>query len=145
VHFSDEHTIVILLVGVTAGFLTSKLVRGTGLGMIGDGAVGIVGAFASDWLLLRFHFHFGGGVIGLIVRAAIGAIVVVLILRMSGASRWGAGRYTTRDRRLHEVRDPPVSPVLAFVSCRLPVHGPPPAYARSSAFTASSPPRIACV
>jgi uncharacterized membrane protein YeaQ/YmgE (transglycosylase-associated protein family) len=92
VHLSDERAIVILLVGATAGLLMSKLVRGTGLGMIGDGAVGIVGAFVSDWLLLRFHFHFGGGVIGLIVRAAIGAIVVVLVLRVSGASRWGAGR-----------------------------------------------------
>jgi uncharacterized membrane protein YeaQ/YmgE (transglycosylase-associated protein family) len=92
VHLSDERAIVVLLVGATAGLLTSKLVRGTGLGMIGDGAVGIVGAFVSDWLLLRFHFHFGGGVIGLIVRAAIGAIVVVLVLRVSGASRWGAGR-----------------------------------------------------
>ena len=88
--FSDERAIVILLVGATAGLLTSKLVRGTGLGMIGDGAVGIVGAFVSDWPLLRFHF----GIIGLIVRAAIGAIVVVLIVRTSGASRWGTGRRT---------------------------------------------------
>jgi uncharacterized membrane protein YeaQ/YmgE (transglycosylase-associated protein family) len=92
VHFSDERVIVILLVGAIAGFLTSKLVRGTGLGVIGDGAVGIVGAFVGDWLLSRFHVHFGGGVMGLIARAAIGVIVVMLILRVSGASRWGAGR-----------------------------------------------------
>jgi uncharacterized membrane protein YeaQ/YmgE (transglycosylase-associated protein family) len=85
VHLSDERAIVILLVGATAGLPLSKLVRGTGRGMTGDGAVGIVGAFVSDWLLLRFHFHFGGGVIGLIVRAAIGATVVVLVLRVSGA------------------------------------------------------------
>lgn len=91
-HFSDERAIAILLVGATAGLLTSKLVRGTGLGMIGDGAVGIVGAIVSDWLLLRFHYHFGGGVTGLIVRTGIGAIVVVLIVRAAGASRWGAGR-----------------------------------------------------
>jgi uncharacterized membrane protein YeaQ/YmgE (transglycosylase-associated protein family) len=54
VHFSDERAIAMLIVGATAGLLTSKLVRGTGLGMIGDGAVGIVGAILSDWLLLRF-------------------------------------------------------------------------------------------
>ena len=46
-HLSDERAIVILLVGATAGLLLSKLVRGTGLGMIGDGAVGIVGAFVA--------------------------------------------------------------------------------------------------
>ena len=39
--------------------------------------LGIVGAFLGDWLLPRFHVHFGGGVMGLIVRCAIGAIVVV--------------------------------------------------------------------
>ena len=63
-HFSDQRVIVILLVGAIAGFLTNKLVRGTGLGAIGDGAVGIVGAFVGDWLLPRFHIHFGGGVVG---------------------------------------------------------------------------------
>jgi uncharacterized membrane protein YeaQ/YmgE (transglycosylase-associated protein family) len=91
-HFSDERAIVILLVGAIAGFLMSKLVRGIGLGLVGDGAVGIAGAFVGDWLLPRFHLHFGGGIIGLIARTAIGAIVVVLILRVSGASRWGAVR-----------------------------------------------------
>jgi hypothetical protein len=47
--------------------------------------------------------------------------------------------------RFHEVRDPPVSPVRASALGRSPAHDTLPAYARSSAFTASSPPRIACV
>lgn len=77
--FSDERAIVILLVGATAGLLTSKLVRCTGLGMIGDGAVGIVGA--------------------------IEAIVVVLIVRTSGATQWSTGR-RTNPRQFHS--RPPV-------------------------------------
>jgi uncharacterized membrane protein YeaQ/YmgE (transglycosylase-associated protein family) len=85
VHFSDERAIAILFVGAIAGVLTSKLVRGASLGVIGDGAVGIVGAFVGDWLLPRFHVHFGGGVMGLIARAAVGAIVVLLVLRLTGA------------------------------------------------------------
>ena len=91
-HFSDERVIVILLVGAIAGFLASRLIRGSGLGLVGDSAVGIVGALLGDWLLPRFHFHFGGGLLGEALTAAIGAIVVVLIVRVSGASGWGGGR-----------------------------------------------------
>jgi uncharacterized membrane protein YeaQ/YmgE (transglycosylase-associated protein family) len=92
VHFSDERIIVILLVGAVAGFLIGKMVRGNGLGMIGDAAVGVVGALLGDWLLPLFHIHFGGGVVDLVVSAGIGAVVVLLVLRVSGASRWGASR-----------------------------------------------------
>jgi uncharacterized membrane protein YeaQ/YmgE (transglycosylase-associated protein family) len=92
VHSSDERVIVILLVGAIAGFLAGKIVRGNGFGLIGDAAVGVVGALLGDWLLPRFHIHFGGGVIGLIISAGIGAIVVLLIVRLSGASGLGAGR-----------------------------------------------------
>lgn len=91
-HFSDERVIVVLLVGAVAGFLVAKLVRGNGFGLIGDAAVGVVGALLGDWLLPRFHIHFGSGVIGLIVSAGIGAVVVLLVLRVSGASGWGASR-----------------------------------------------------
>jgi len=89
--YSDERVIVILLVGGIAGYLTSRIVRGSGFGLVGDAAVGIVGALVGVWLLPRF-FHFAGGLTGLTVHAAIGAIVVLLILRSVGASGWGAGR-----------------------------------------------------
>jgi uncharacterized membrane protein YeaQ/YmgE (transglycosylase-associated protein family) len=89
--YSDERVIVILLVGGIAGYLTSRIVRGSGFGLVGDAAVGIVGALVGVWLLPRF-FHFAGGLTGLIADAAIGAIVVLLILRSVGAGAWGAGR-----------------------------------------------------
>jgi uncharacterized membrane protein YeaQ/YmgE (transglycosylase-associated protein family) len=92
VHVSDERIIVILVIGAIAGLLASKLLRGASAGMIGDGAVGIVGALLGEWLLPRFHFHVGGGLIGEAVSAAIGAAIVVLIVRLSGASGWGASR-----------------------------------------------------
>ena len=91
-HASDEHVIVILVVGALAGFLASKVIRGAGLGLVGDGAIGIVGAMLGDWLLPRFHFHFGGGLIGIAITAAIGAIVALIVIRVSGASGSG-GRH----------------------------------------------------
>ena len=84
--------IVILLVGAVAGYLSGNVVRGAGFGIVGDACVGIVGAMIGDWLLPRLNFHFVGGVMGLAVDAAIGALVMLLILRSVGASGWGSAR-----------------------------------------------------
>ena len=91
-HFSDERMIVILLVGAVAGYLSSKVVRGASFGIVGDACVGIVGAMIGDWLLPRLNFHFVGGVMGLAIDAAIGALAVLLVLRSIGASGWGGAR-----------------------------------------------------
>lgn len=89
-HTSDERILVILIVGAVAGFLGGKLFRGAGFGVVGDGAVGIVGALIGDWLLPRFHVHLVGGLTGLVVNAAIGAVVALLAVRLTGGG--GGGR-----------------------------------------------------
>ena len=91
-HLSNERMIVILLVGALAGWLIGKVVRGNGFGLVGDAAIGIVGALIGDWLLPRFNFHFWSGLMGMIIEAAIGAIILLIILRSVGASGWGGGR-----------------------------------------------------
>src|ERR1700730_1902958 len=50
-HMSNESLVVILLVGLIAGWLAGKIVQGTGFGIIGDLIIGIIGAFIGDWLL----------------------------------------------------------------------------------------------
>jgi uncharacterized membrane protein YeaQ/YmgE (transglycosylase-associated protein family) len=91
-HLSDQGFIVILVVGVIAGWLAGKIVRGSGFGLVGDAAIGVVGALIGDWLLHRLGIHFGSGIIGLTINATIGAIVLLLALRLTGASGWGGGR-----------------------------------------------------
>ncbi len=88
-HLSDQGLIVILVVGLVAGWLAGKIVRGNGFGLVGDAAIGIVGALIGDWLLHRLGIHFSSGVIGLTINATIGAIVLLLALRLVGASGWG--------------------------------------------------------
>jgi len=58
-------------------------------GLVGDAAIGIVGALIGDWLLHRLGVHLSSGVIGLVINATIGAIVLLLVLRVMGASGWG--------------------------------------------------------
>ncbi len=88
-HLSDQGLMIILVVGVIAGWLAGKVVRVSGFGLVGDAAIGIVGALIGDWLLHRLGVHFGSGIIGLTINATIGAIVLLLALRLTGASAWG--------------------------------------------------------
>ena len=88
-HLSDQTLIVILVVGLIAGWLAGKVVKGNGFGLVGDAAIGIVGALLGDWLLHRIGIHFSSGVTGLIINTTIGAIVLLFALRLTGASGWG--------------------------------------------------------
>jgi uncharacterized membrane protein YeaQ/YmgE (transglycosylase-associated protein family) len=54
-HLSNQALLVILVVGVVAGWLAGKIVKGQGLGLVGDAAVGIVGALIGD--CQRNHIH----------------------------------------------------------------------------------------
>lgn len=89
-HMSNESLLVILLVGVVAGWLAGKIVRGTGFGIIGDLLIGILGAFIGNWLLPRLGIHLGTGVISAIVNATAGAILLLLVVRLlRGGAGWG--------------------------------------------------------
>ena len=98
-HLSNERMIVILLVGAAAGFLASRVARGSGAGLVGEAAIGVVGALIANWLLPRFHIHLVGGLAGLVVDSAIGATLLLLILRLVGASEWGGGHQSSAYRR----------------------------------------------
>jgi uncharacterized membrane protein YeaQ/YmgE (transglycosylase-associated protein family) len=81
-HLSNQSLLVILLVGIIAGWLAGRVMEGGGFGLIGDLVVGLVGAFIGDWLLPRLGVHPGTGVVAAIVNAFIGAVVLLLILRL---------------------------------------------------------------
>jgi uncharacterized membrane protein YeaQ/YmgE (transglycosylase-associated protein family) len=94
-HLSNESLLVILLVGLVAGWLAGVLIRGSGFGLIGDVIVGWLGALIGHWLLPRLDIHLGTGIIAMIVNALIGAVLLLLVIRMLNGSgilntrRWG--------------------------------------------------------
>jgi len=75
--------IVILVVGLVAGWLAAKIVQGTGLGIIGDIIVGILGAFIGQWLFSHFHIRIGVNFwVDAILTATIGAIALLVVIRL---------------------------------------------------------------
>jgi len=79
---SNESLLVILFVGLVAGWLAGQIVRGTGFGIIGDILVGIVGAFIASLLFPRLGLHLGSGLVSEIIYSAIGAIILLLVVRL---------------------------------------------------------------
>ena len=79
--------LVWIIVGLVAGFLASRLVKGGGYGLIGDLIVGLVGAVIGGFLV-GFFVHTTVGLFGSIVVAFIGAVILLFIMRSVG----GGGR-----------------------------------------------------
>src|SRR5262249_59528145 len=79
---SNESILVILLVGLIAGWLAGKIVSGTGYGIVADICIGIIGALIGSWLLPQLGIHLGAGIVSSIIAATIGAIILLIILRL---------------------------------------------------------------
>jgi uncharacterized membrane protein YeaQ/YmgE (transglycosylase-associated protein family) len=85
---SGESLLIIIVVGVVAGWLAGQVMQGTGFGLVGDLIIGIIGAFVGSWLMPQLHVHLGSGILSAIVNATIGAILVLFLI---GLVRGGRG------------------------------------------------------
>ena len=78
-----------IIIGVVAGWLTGKIMKGSGFGFLMDMFVGLVGALIGGFL--SAHLGFGGigehGLIMSIVIAVIGAVLLTWIVRLFTGNR----------------------------------------------------------
>jgi len=70
-----------LLIGLIAGWLAGKVVRGGGYGVVGDMIVGVIGALIGGWLFGKLGIA-AGGLLGAIITAFVGAVILILLLRL---------------------------------------------------------------
>jgi uncharacterized membrane protein YeaQ/YmgE (transglycosylase-associated protein family) len=75
-----ESLIWFLLIGLIAGWLAGKVMRGGGFGIVGDMIVGVIGALIGGWLFGVLGIGVGG-IIGAIITAFVGAVILIAILR----------------------------------------------------------------
>jgi uncharacterized membrane protein YeaQ/YmgE (transglycosylase-associated protein family) len=94
VNLSLSNVLWWLVVGLIAGFLASRVMRGGGYGLIGDIIVGLIGALIGGFLAGLFGLATTYGMIGTIVVAFIGACILLAILHAvsRGAPRRRAWR-----------------------------------------------------
>ncbi|MGO9057871.1 MAG: GlsB/YeaQ/YmgE family stress response membrane protein [Candidatus Binataceae bacterium] len=66
----------VLIIGLIAGWLAGKLLRGSGYGVVVDILLGLVGAVIGNWLFGQLGIIVTG-TIGSLATATVGAMVLV--------------------------------------------------------------------
>lgn len=71
-----------IIIGALAGWLGSKVFSGSGLGLLWNIVIGIVGGFVGYGLFGVLNISLGEGWIGAILTGAIGALLILFILNL---------------------------------------------------------------
>jgi len=81
------HLLWWILVGLIAGWITGKLMKGGGYGFVVDVILGIVGAVVGGFIAQAIGISPQGGLIYTILIAVAGAVIVVFLVRLITGKR----------------------------------------------------------
>lgn len=71
-----------ILIGLCAGWLAGQIMGTGNYGLVGDLVVGVIGALLGGFLFKTAGISIGGGLLGSLVVATVGAIVLIVGLRV---------------------------------------------------------------
>ena len=71
-----------LVVGLIAGWLAGLVMKGGGYGVVVDIILGVLGGFVGGWIFSTLNLWPGGGLLGSICVAFVGAVILVWITRL---------------------------------------------------------------
>ncbi|MCW3463988.1 GlsB/YeaQ/YmgE family stress response membrane protein [Chitinophaga nivalis] len=71
-----------IIIGGIAGWLAGRVMRGNGFGIIVDIIVGLIGGWLGGWLFGVLGLHLGNGILGSLIVAFIGAVVLIWLIRL---------------------------------------------------------------
>jgi uncharacterized membrane protein YeaQ/YmgE (transglycosylase-associated protein family) len=71
-----------LIIGIIAGWLAGKIMRGAGFGLLGDLVIGVIGALLGGFIFGQLGIGAGGGLVGSLITATIGAIILLFLIRL---------------------------------------------------------------
>lgn len=69
----------IILIGIAAGFLAGKIMKGRGFGLWINLLLGIGGSLIGGWL---FGDLLGSGIFGSLIRAVVGAVLLIFVVNL---------------------------------------------------------------
>jgi uncharacterized membrane protein YeaQ/YmgE (transglycosylase-associated protein family) len=77
-----QNLVVSLLIGAVAGWLAGLIMKGHGLGLVGNILVGIIGGVIGNVLLGKLDISTGSGIAGAIGTALIGSVVLLFVVSL---------------------------------------------------------------
>ena len=75
-----------IIIGIVAGFLADKIMRGGGFGLIINLLLGILGGVLGGWVFALFGLAVSG-LIGSLITSTVGAVLVLWIASLFSKSR----------------------------------------------------------
>jgi uncharacterized membrane protein YeaQ/YmgE (transglycosylase-associated protein family) len=73
--------VLLLLIGLAAGWLAGRIMKGKGFGVLGDMIIGVIGAVLGGWLFGVLGLAVAG-VLGRLITATVGAILLLYVIRL---------------------------------------------------------------
>jgi uncharacterized membrane protein YeaQ/YmgE (transglycosylase-associated protein family) len=73
--------VLFLLIGMAAGWLAGKLVKGRGFGLVENLIIGVIGALIGGFVLGALNVNVGG-LLGQLIAATVGAIILLYLLKL---------------------------------------------------------------
>jgi uncharacterized membrane protein YeaQ/YmgE (transglycosylase-associated protein family) len=70
-----------LLIGLVAGWLAGKLVKGRGFGLVENMIIGVIGALIGGFLFPLAGVDIGG-TLGQLIAATVGAVIFLYLLKL---------------------------------------------------------------
>ena len=81
-YWSGMSLLWIIVIGILAGFLAGKIMRGKGFGVLIDLLIGIVGSFIGSWVFGMLGVFPGFGLIGQLIVSLVGALILLFLIRL---------------------------------------------------------------
>ncbi len=78
---SSQSLILLLVIGLLAGWLAGNIMKGGGFGLVGDLVIGVVGAFLGGWIFSVLGIS-AYGLLGMLIMALTGALVLLFLIRL---------------------------------------------------------------
>ena len=79
-------TLWFLLIGLVAGWLAGRIMKGRGFGLVGNLIVGVIGALLGGFLFSLLGIKVVG-LAGMLIAAVVGAIVLIWLLSLIKAKK----------------------------------------------------------
>jgi len=71
-----------IVVGLIAGWLAGKVMKGGGFGVLMDIVIGMIGAVLGGWVFGMLGIYSSGGLIGSVLVAFVGACILLWLVRL---------------------------------------------------------------
>ena len=81
------HPLGAIIIGLIAGWIAGKLMRGRGYGIVADILLGLIGALIGSWVFARLGIQ-ANGRLGFLAMATVGAVILVGAAHLLGAERY---------------------------------------------------------